>query len=140
MALRTTVPVGRVVTFTKTVSESDIYLFAGITGDFDRNHTNEEFCRAAGLGGRIAHGALLVGFMSTVSSLAFADFEPPIVSLGYDHVRFTKPVHPGDTVTAEYTITSSDNETNRVMAEVIVRNQHQETVAVATHIHKLLSQ
>ncbi len=66
------VRVGDQVTFSKTVGESDVYLFAGITGDFAGNHVNEEYMKRSSYGRRIAHGALLVGFMSTASSMMIA--------------------------------------------------------------------
>jgi 3-hydroxybutyryl-CoA dehydratase len=55
--------------FSKTVSESHVYLLAGITGDFYQAHTNEEAMKVTSYGRRIARGALLVGFMSTTSSM-----------------------------------------------------------------------
>ncbi|HZF06308.1 MAG TPA: MaoC/PaaZ C-terminal domain-containing protein, partial [Patescibacteria group bacterium] len=55
-------PIGRKVTVSKTVSESDVYLFAGITGDLSPNHTDEAYMRKTRYGRRIAHGALAVGF------------------------------------------------------------------------------
>ena len=61
--------VGDQVRFSKTVSESDVYLFAGITGDLAPNHVDEEYMRATPYGRRIAHGALLIGFMSTASTM-----------------------------------------------------------------------
>ena len=60
--------VGDSVSFAKTVGESDVYLFAGITGDFSPDHIDEEAMRETPYGGRIAHGALLVGYMSTAST------------------------------------------------------------------------
>ena len=54
-------PIGRKVTVSKTVSESDVYLFAGITGDFSPNHTDEAYMRKTRYGRRIAHGALAIG-------------------------------------------------------------------------------
>jgi len=58
------VKVGDRVTFAKTVGECDIYLFAGITGDFSVNHINEQYMAHSKFGRRIAHGALIVGYMS----------------------------------------------------------------------------
>ena len=58
------VQIGDEVTFSKTVSESDVYLFAGITGDLSPNHVNEEFMQKSKYGRRIVHGSLLVGYMS----------------------------------------------------------------------------
>lgn len=54
--------IGIATTFRKTVSESDVYLFAGITGDLSPNHVDEAFMKTTPYGGRIAHGALLVGY------------------------------------------------------------------------------
>ena len=61
---------GQGATFSKTVSESDVYLFAGITGDFSPNHVNKAYMEKSSYGRLMAHGALLVGFMSTVSTMA----------------------------------------------------------------------
>ena len=66
------VSVGEQVRFSKTVGESDVYMFAGITGDLSGNHVNEQYMSKSSFGHRIAHGALLVGFMSTTSSLMIA--------------------------------------------------------------------
>src|SRR3954462_11743057 len=102
------VKVGDSVTFAKTVGETDIYLFAGITGDFSVNHVNEQYMARSKYGKRIAHGALLVGYMSTCSTLMIeqcrgtAGDETP-VSLGYDRVRFLGAVTIGDTVNLSYT-------------------------------------
>ena len=90
------VKVGDQVQFAKTVGESDVYLFAGITGDLSSNHVNEEVMQRSGYGRRIAHGALLIGFMSTTSTLMIEKArrrrqrtETP-VSLGYDRIRFLR--------------------------------------------------
>ena len=63
------VKVGDKVSFAKTVGETDIYLFAGITGDFSVNHVNEQYMARSKFGKRIAHGALIVGYMSTCSTM-----------------------------------------------------------------------
>ena len=67
------VPIGREATFTKTVSESDVYLYAGITGDFSPNHVNQVYMERSVWGRRMAHGMLLAGFISTASTMAIAD-------------------------------------------------------------------
>ena len=122
----------------KTVSEADVYMFAGITGDLDPNHVDEEFCRRTSLGHRVAHGALIVGYMSAASSKILEDFERPMVSVGYDRIRFLKPVYLGDTITVEYVITSLDPGRERIVSKVEVRNQHGELVCVADHIMQLV--
>ena len=135
------VSVGDQVQFAKTVGESDVYLFAGITGDLAANHVNEEVMKRSAYGRRIAHGALLVGFMSTCSTMmidkasgAAADETP--VSLGYDRIRFLGPVFIGDTVSVTYRIVEVDPERRRSRSEIEVHNQNGDLVAVAQHILK----
>lgn len=129
------------VSFSKTVSESDVYLFAGITGDFSPNHVNKQFMKTTAYGRRIAHGALTVGYMSTASTMivekyeAFDDKESP-VSLGYDKIRFLAPVFLHDTITVDYRVEEVDAERRRTKSGIVVRNQNDETVAVAVHILK----
>jgi 3-hydroxybutyryl-CoA dehydratase len=134
--------IGDEVRFAKTVSESDVYLFAGVTGDFAPVHVNQALMESSAFGRRIAHGALLVGFMSTTSTMivdrakdSHARGETP-VSLGYDRIRFVGPVFFGDTVTVRYVVTAVDSERRRSTAEITVTNQRGETVALATHILK----
>jgi len=133
------VAVGETVSFSKTVGETDIYLFAGITGDFAGNHVNEEYMKKSRYGKRIAHGALMVGYMSTASTLMIdravrQGIDATPVSLGYDRVRFVGPVFINDTITVTYTITGIERERDRTRSKVEVTNQNGETVAVAEHI------
>ena len=132
------IEVGRSTRFSKTVSESDVYLFAGITGDLDPNHVDEEYASKTSLGHRVAHGALIVGYMSAASTRILEDFERPMVSVGYDRIRFIKPVYLGDTITIEYVIASLDRERERITSKVEVKNQHGELVCVADHIMQLV--
>ena len=132
------VPIGLRTRFSKTVSESDVYLFAGITGDLDPNHIDEEYCRKTSLGHRVAHGALIIGYTSAASTRILQDFERPMVSVGYDRIRFLKPVYFGDTLTIDYEIIGIDRETERTRAKIEVKNQRDELVAVATHIMQLV--
>jgi 3-hydroxybutyryl-CoA dehydratase len=135
------VKVGDQVRFAKTVGESDVYLFAGITGDLSSNHVNEEVMQRSSYGKRIAHGALLIGFMSTSSTLMIeksggvGSQETP-VSLGYDRIRFLGPVFIGDTITVTYTIAETDPARRRSRSEIAVTNQDGTLVAVGQHILK----
>ena len=133
--------IGDEVTFSKTVGESDVYMFAGITGDFSGNHVDEEFMKKSKYGQRIAHGALLIGYMSTTSTLMIAkSLEKGIdntpVSLGYDRIRFLKPVFTNDTMTARYTIEAVEPEQGRTRSKIEVVNQHGEVCLAGTHILK----
>ncbi len=133
------VEIGHSVSFTKTVSESDVYGFAGITGDFAPNHVDKSYMEKSGYGKLMAHGALMVGFMSTASTMAIAqarDSDETPVSLGYDRIRFLKPVFFGDTVTVNYEITEIDPERRRAIGDIKVTNQDDDLVGVAQHILK----
>ena len=131
------VNIGDSAQFTKTVSESDVYQFAGITGDFSPNHINKVYMENSSFGRLMAHGALLVGFMSTVSTIAIAhcrEADETPVAAGYDKIRFLKPVFLGDTVTTTYTFSSIDPEKRKSKAKIQVKNQNDQLVAVAEHI------
>ena len=133
------VEIGDTVSFAKTVGESDIYMFAGITGDFSVNHINEQYMARTKFGRRIAHGALMIGYMSTCSTMmidkcqGLTRDETP-VSLGYDRVRFLAPVFIGDTVTVTYTIAEIDAQKRQSVSDISVTNQNGTLIAVARHI------
>ncbi len=134
------VKIGDGATFSKTVSEYDVYGFAGITGDFSPNHTNKAYMEKSSYGRLQAHGALMVGFMSTASTLAIAgtrqDADETPVSLGYDRIRFLAPVYFGDTITVTYCISAIDVERRRSTGDIEIRNQDNVLVAVGQHILK----
>jgi acyl dehydratase len=132
---------GQQVRFSKTVAESDVYMFAGITGDFSGNHVDAEYMRRSSYGQRIAHGALMVGFMSTCSTMMIdacvrEGIDETPVSLGYDGIRFLGPVFFGDTITVVYTIETIDPARRRTTADIKITNQRGELVTVAKHILK----
>ena len=77
---------------TKTVTETDVYLFAGITGDLNPAHTNEVSASQTQFGGRIAHGILGAGFISAVLGMKLPG--PGTIYLGQE-LKFTKPVYIG---------------------------------------------
>ncbi len=110
--------IGRRVTFSKTISESDVYLFAGITGDLSPNHVDEEYMRKTPYGRRIAHGALAVGLMSNTST------------------KIPAPLFIGDTVTVAYEIAERDPAAMKTFARVTCTTQDGRVVAAATHILK----
>jgi 3-hydroxybutyryl-CoA dehydratase len=126
--------VGDSVSFSKTVGESDVYLFAGITGDFSPNHVNQEVMSKTPYRERIAHGVLSLGFASTTSTMMIERTEMTAVSYGYDRVRFIRPVLVGDTITATYTIAEIDEEALKTYADIEVTNQRGELCTVARNI------
>ena len=127
--------------FSKTISESDIYLYAGLTGDFSPNHINEAEMRKTAYGRRMAHGSMLVGFMSTTSTMvaeraARDSISESPVSLGYDRIRFIAPVFIGDTITVSYEVVSIDLVKRRAVSDVSIKNDDGKLVAVGQHILK----
>ena len=134
--------IDEVVTFSKTVGESDVYLFAGITGDLAPVHVDQEFMKAnSPFGERIAHGVLVLGFTSTASTMLAARLLAAfgwrsMVSLGYDGVRFVAPVRMGDTITVRYRLCARDATRRRTTSEFEVANQRGEKVLVGRHIMK----
>lgn len=126
--------------FSKTVSESDVYGFAGITGDFSANHVNAQIAAGTPSGKRIAHGVLTLGLASTAATLLVAETGSPAVSYGYDRVRFVNPVLFGDTITVTYRISALDHDRHESRASVTAVNQHGATVLVAEHILRFMGE
>ena len=137
--------VGETAIFAKTITEADIVLFSGLTGDFDPIHVNEEYAKASAFGRRIAHGGLVMGLLSTTASMMSRrsverGSTAVSVSLGYDKIRFIRPVFINDTLTARYTIEEIDPAAARSRSKVEVLNQAGELCLVGTHVMKWVTQ
>lgn len=117
--------IGDHASVTKTVSETDVYLFAGITGDLNPAHTNEVAASKTMFKTRIAHGMLGAGFISAVLGMYLPG--PGTIYMGQE-LKFTKPVHIGDTVTATARVEEIILEKNRVILDTTVVNQDGEVV------------
>ncbi len=117
--------IGDCASMTKTVSETDVYLFAGITGDLNPAHTDEVSASKTMFKSRIAHGMLGAGFISAVLGMRLPG--PGTIYLGQT-LNFTRPVRIGDTVTATATVREMNIEKNRVIMETVVVNQDGEVV------------
>ena len=134
--------IGETVEFHRTVTDADVTLYAGLVGDFHRLHMDDEYAKRTPYGRRIAHGAMLLGYMSTASTL-LSDrleerFAQPNVSLGYNKVRFTAPVFIGDTITTSITVVQKLEDQDRVLCEERCVNQRGELVAIAEHVMKFV--
>lgn len=125
-------------TFTKTFSESDVYLFAGIIGDFFPAHVNEIYCKSMPYKTRIVHGCLTFSLCSTVSGDIASKSGHNMVAWGYDQVRFLKPVFFGDTITATYVFIELDEKKMKTTAACTMTNQHGELVLMCTHYMKVI--
>lgn len=120
-----TIQIGDSASFTKTVTEADITLFAGYSGDFNPAHINAVEAEKGMFHGRIAHGMLSAGFISAVLGMQLPG--PGTIYMGQE-LRFVKPVYIGDTVTATATVVERVPEKNRLKLETIVTNQKGEQV------------
>jgi 3-hydroxybutyryl-CoA dehydratase len=112
--------VGDEASFSKTVSESDIYLYAGITGDFNPAHINEAYAKGTFFKTRIAHGMLTAGFISAI--LANQLPGPGTIYLKQE-LSFLAPVHIGDTITAIVEVIELIAQKNRVRLKTTCSNQ-----------------
>ncbi len=106
--------------FSKTVSESDIYLFAGVTGDLNPAHINEEYAKNTFFKGRIAHGFLISAFISTVIGTKLPG---PGSIYREQQLRFLAPARIGDTITARVEIRDIDIEKNKITMTTSCFNQ-----------------
>jgi len=118
------IQVGDKATFSKTMTESDIFAFSAITGDFNPLHVNAEFARDSLFKQRVVHGMLTAGLIDqTLTNVGGA---------GNIHlsqfVKFTAPVFIGDTVTVTSEVVSRDAAKNRVTVKSTVTNQGGKTV------------
>ena len=84
----------------RTLTETDIVLFAGLSGDYNPLHMDEEYCKTTVFGGRIAHGPLVYAIAAGLLFQLHLYDDTLIAFLGFDELRFTKPVRPGDTIRA----------------------------------------
>ncbi|MBE3591856.1 MAG: MaoC family dehydratase [Thermoanaerobacter sp.] len=111
--------------FEKTITETDVYLYAGITGDFNPAHINQVASEKTMFKGRIAHGMLTAGLISAVLGTKLPG--PGTIYLGQE-LKFTKPVRIGDTIKAEVEVVEIIPEKNRVKLKTTCTNQNNEVV------------
>jgi acyl dehydratase len=119
----------------RTVTESDIVIHAGQSGDFFPHHMDEEWCKTQPFKKRIAHGTLIftIGIGLTAELI-----NEVAMTYGYERLRFTKPVFIGDTI--KTTVTIKDKKDHKkpgfgLVTELVeVHNQHNELVMVCEHI------
>ena len=114
------IKVGDTAEFAKTVTETDIYLYAGITGDFNPAHVNEVYAKSTFFKTRIAHGMLTAGFISAIIANQLPG--PGTIYLKQD-LSFLAPVHIGDTITGRVEVLELIPEKNRVRIKTTCSNQ-----------------
>lgn len=111
--------------FSKTISETDSYLYAGITGDFNPIHVNKPYSQKSIYGERIAHGFLTAGFISTVIGIELPD---PVTVYLKQSMTFLRPVMIDETITATVTVMEKNVEKNRVILKTECFNEKEELV------------
>ena len=121
---------GDTAEFTKTITEADIILFAGVTGDLNPAHINEEYAKNTFFKTRIAHGILQAGFISAAIGMKLPG--PGTIYMKQE-LNFRAPVHIGDTVTARVEVSQIDAEKNRVVLKTTCTNQEGEIVPCTLH-------
>jgi 3-hydroxybutyryl-CoA dehydratase len=127
--------------FAKTLTERDFLLTAEVTGDHDPLHVDAAYAAQTAFGQRIAHGALVLGLLSTTASAIAhraiaAGAEGVPVSLGYDRVRFLAPAFIGDRLEAIYRVEATDPARGRSEAACEVRKQDGTLCLAARHLMK----
>lgn len=116
---------GQTAEFSKTVTEADVVLFAGVTGDFNPAHLDAVYAAKSAFGGRIAHGMLTASFISTVLAMRLPG--PGTIYLS-QNLRFLRPVKIGDTVTARVEVAEVIPARRRVRLLTTCSNQEGERV------------
>lgn len=120
-----TINVGDFATFSKTISESDVYMYAGISGDLNPAHVNAVEAGKGMFGERIAHGMLTASFISTVLGMHLPG--PGTIYLSQE-LSFKRPVKFGDTIEAKVEVIEKLTEKNRLVLRTTCTNQHGEIV------------
>lgn len=115
-----TIQVGQRAESSKTISETDVVLFAGIVGDFNPLYVNEEYARKTRLGSRIAHTMLAGGLVSAVLSNQLPG--PDYIFLRQQY-EFLAPIFIGDTVTASVEVVSVESEKRIIRLKTDCHNQ-----------------
>src|SRR5690349_2588212 len=122
-------------TLGRTITETDIVMHAGQTGDFYPHHMDAEWCKTQAFGQRIAHGTLI---FSVAVGMTAGEINPLAFSYGYDRLRFIKPVFIGDTIRVRVTIKEKRDHKKPdhgvVVEAVEAINQRGETVLACEHL------
>ena len=121
--------IGESASASKTITEGDVGLYAGITGDFNPVHINDEYAKTTRFGGRIAHGGLIEGLIAPVIGMKLPG--PGTIAIERT-VRFKAPAKIGDTITASATVAEKILEKNIVMMKVEWKNQRGDMVMEGT--------
>lgn len=129
MATYDELQIGDTASFSKTISETDVYLFAGISGDFNPAHVNEVEASKGMFGKRVVHGMLTASFISTVLAMKLPG--PGTIYVGQE-LQFRAPVFIGDTITATVECIEKLEERKWAKFRTTVTNQEGKVVVTGT--------
>ena len=115
------IAIGDTASFSKTITEHDVYAFAGLSGNFNPVHVDEEFARNTRFKGRIAHGLLAAGLISTVIGTALPGANAIYMA---QELVFKSPVMLGDTLTALVEVVEKIEAKKRIIFKTSVTNQN----------------
>ncbi|WCL50235.1 MaoC family dehydratase [Leptospira sp. GIMC2001] len=119
------IEIGETASFTKTITETDVYLFAGISGDFNPLHVDEEYAKTTSFGTRIAHGGLAASLLAPVLGMKL----PGIGTIALETTtKFRKPTYFGDTITCSVEVTAKQIKMKMVTMKILWTNQRNEIV------------
>ncbi len=121
--------IGMSASFTKTITETDVYLFAGISGDFNPMHLNEEFAKLTPFGTRIAHGALPQSLIASVLGMKLPGLGTVALEI---NTRFLGPTYFGDTVTAAAEVVEKLEKKRWVRLALTWTNQKDQLIGTGT--------
>jgi 3-hydroxybutyryl-CoA dehydratase len=125
--------IGDAASFRKTISESDVYLFAGITGDLNPVHVDAEFAKTTPFGARVAHGPLTFSLCAGLLGTELPGVGTIAVT---NEVTYEAPVYIGDTIAVRVEVAALDAERNRATMAVTWHNQKGTQVASGTMVVK----
>lgn len=120
------IQIGETASFSKTITETDVYLFAGISGDFNPLHVNEEYAKTSPFKTRIAHGGLAASLLANVLGMKLPGLGTVALEVTQ---KFRNPVYFGDTVTVAVTVSKKVERMKVIEMNILWSNQKGETVS-----------
>ncbi|MBE7410499.1 MAG: MaoC family dehydratase [Leptospiraceae bacterium] len=120
------IQIGEKASFTKTITETDVYLFAGISGDFNPLHVDEEYAKSTQFKTRIAHGGLAASLLANILGMKLPGLGTVALEVTQ---KFRNPTYFGDTITVEVEVTKKIERIKTVEMSILWTNQRKEVVS-----------
>lgn len=130
------VNVGDSTTSRRVVAAEDVLAFAALTGDAERIHVDEAYAATTPYRRRIVHGVLLLGQLA--NGLLLEERVGPNLSLGYDRIRFIRPIFVGDPIVAHATVIEKREEKAEIVVEEKIIDNEDKLALIAVHIYRFI--